>query len=233
MIKYIILLISCSTIFGQQAFSIFDPAMQELPASAPTSYLVSEDCEGTGTPSGWTDTGTVNWDDTYSYVEGAQSLQVNAATLNSDSTVIWSSIAGTTHIFFATKRNSVTTTARLHTRLMSSGNIISQLSVSSSAWSLSHGSASTYVTITTSHTQWRYVWISFTPASSAGANDGVLTLTVSTNAVKTDGVSSTINTGTSELQPNQMRLGYSTTGSIVENFDKIRISASEIGSNPP
>lgn len=28
MIKYIILFVSCSTVFGQQAFSIFDPAMQ-------------------------------------------------------------------------------------------------------------------------------------------------------------------------------------------------------------
>ena len=40
MIKYILLLISCSTIFGQQAFSIFDPAMQaETVVSAATPKI--------------------------------------------------------------------------------------------------------------------------------------------------------------------------------------------------
>lgn len=48
MIKYIILLISCSTVFGQQAFSIFDPAMQAPQAvSGATCSTVVDDQLGT------------------------------------------------------------------------------------------------------------------------------------------------------------------------------------------
>jgi len=46
-------------------------------------YLVCEDAEGTGTPTGWTDSaagGTVNWDYTTTILEGSQSLYVDEDT---------------------------------------------------------------------------------------------------------------------------------------------------------
>lgn len=51
------------TIFGAHA------------SAAAASYdLVEENCEGTGTPSGWTDSGSPNWDYTTTILQGAQSV---------------------------------------------------------------------------------------------------------------------------------------------------------------
>ena len=49
------------------------------------SYIFDEDCEGTGTPSGWTiGEGTPNWDSTATVLEGAQSLLLSGARSNYD-----------------------------------------------------------------------------------------------------------------------------------------------------
>jgi hypothetical protein len=50
----------------------------ETAAAAPT-YLVSEDCEGTGVPSGWANNGTPNWDFNNPALAGSQSLFLDAA----------------------------------------------------------------------------------------------------------------------------------------------------------
>lgn len=42
--------------------------------SAPTYDLFDERCEGTGTPAGWANAGSPNWDDSTSPISGAQSL---------------------------------------------------------------------------------------------------------------------------------------------------------------
>lgn len=74
------------------------PIMRTLGAGgAPPSYLIEEDCEGTGTPSGWTDSGTIDWDDTTAPapLEGAQSFHnvtttsYSYFTLGGDVTEVW------------------------------------------------------------------------------------------------------------------------------------------------
>lgn len=52
--------------------------------SSGPSYLIEENCEGTGTPAGWTDSGAVNWDYTTSPLQGTQSMQIApvGATIN-------------------------------------------------------------------------------------------------------------------------------------------------------
>lgn len=48
-------------------------------ANGGTSYIVSEDCEGTGLPSGWTNSsGSPNWDYTSTVLAGSQSLRLVA-----------------------------------------------------------------------------------------------------------------------------------------------------------
>lgn len=44
------------------------------------TFLVDENCEGTGTPANWTDTGAVNWDYTANIINGAHSLQIPVST---------------------------------------------------------------------------------------------------------------------------------------------------------
>lgn len=71
-----------------------------------TSYLIHEDCEGTGTPSGWTDFGTANWDYTTTSIgdAGTQSL---TGILNSGS---YKAVgAGITHLYIRFKFRTAST----------------------------------------------------------------------------------------------------------------------------
>jgi len=45
--------------------------------TAGPSYITNEDCEGTGTPTGWSDSNTVNWDETGVVLAGSQSLSID------------------------------------------------------------------------------------------------------------------------------------------------------------
>lgn len=73
--KYLLSLVLCITGLAQ---SLDDPgfvgSLSPL-SSTSTTYLVKEDCDGTGTPSGWTDNGTPDWDFTPGLV-GTQSLRI-------------------------------------------------------------------------------------------------------------------------------------------------------------
>lgn len=48
-----------------------------------TTYLAAEEAEGTGTPSGWTDANTPNWDYTTTALKGSQSLAFTASNQSS------------------------------------------------------------------------------------------------------------------------------------------------------
>lgn len=69
---------------GLLAFIVFtlgDPAFVGTPqggAGDGPSYLLEERCEGTGTPSGWSDSGTVDWDYATTVLEGSQSWSAAA-----------------------------------------------------------------------------------------------------------------------------------------------------------
>ncbi len=58
--------------------SVFSNEASGTPSGGGIVYLVNENCEGTGTPTGWTDNGNLatggSWDDTTSPLQGAQSL---------------------------------------------------------------------------------------------------------------------------------------------------------------
>jgi hypothetical protein len=47
-------------------------------SDVPSGTLVNEDFEGTGTPSGWTKSGSVNFDETGTVLDGSQSLSFDA-----------------------------------------------------------------------------------------------------------------------------------------------------------
>ncbi len=46
------------------------------------TYIFNEDAEGTGTPSGWTNTGSPDWDEATTVLDGAQSLEMVGAATN-------------------------------------------------------------------------------------------------------------------------------------------------------
>lgn len=48
-------------------------------STAAPAYLISENAEGTGTPSGWTDVNAVNWDNTSVVLAGTQSMSLDGS----------------------------------------------------------------------------------------------------------------------------------------------------------
>lgn len=50
--------------------------MRRAAATAPPAYSIEENCEGTGTPSGWTDADAPDWDYTTTPLQGSQSLHM-------------------------------------------------------------------------------------------------------------------------------------------------------------
>lgn len=55
-------------------------SLGRTPVTAGTTFLIDQDCEGTGTPAGWTNsTGSPNWDYSAAPLAGAQSLYLSCA----------------------------------------------------------------------------------------------------------------------------------------------------------
>lgn len=61
--------------------------------SSGITYLLEENCEGTGTPAGWTDSGSPNWDSTATVLQGAQSF------VNSGGSSTFYTFAGHTTVY--------------------------------------------------------------------------------------------------------------------------------------
>lgn len=76
-------------------FALFLAVIVHGPVSAPTSFLINEDCEGTGTPPGWTDTNTPDWDNTTTPLDGAQSLWIHNSFSES-----WKAFTGQTTVYY-------------------------------------------------------------------------------------------------------------------------------------
>ena len=76
MIRLILSLILCAAICSPQQILILK---KKAGGGDPPAYLVDEDCEGSGTPSGWTNTGSPDWDEATVVLAGSQSLEMASA----------------------------------------------------------------------------------------------------------------------------------------------------------
>lgn len=189
-------------------------------ASAAASYdLVEENVEGTGTPSGWIDSGSPNWDYTSVVLQGSQSLQCSSGqstykTFTGSTTVhayslfrIPSSIPGSTTTYHAIRDSAGTALATF--RVNSSGQMIV----------FANGSESTPTVDALSANTTYHVWCLFT-------SGGTCSVAFSTDGTKpTSGNAYTFKTGGSgtaaRLQLNPVAI-----------YDRILASTTAIGNSP-
>lgn len=197
-------------------------------ATAAVSYIYTQDFEGTGAPSGWSDTGGGAVDYDYATaLEGSQSLRFNTTT-GSGATYSLASAYDTLYVYFILRPNVLTNFAYIfniqtdgYTDLArirtdgSGGFRVTANNESSSGGSWSVGN--TY-----------HMWFQYTKGTGA---DAIANLWVSTNATKPGSPTVSITTGNSTDQGQRIRFGPSYgTNDVV--YDKLLVSTNSIGSNP-
>lgn len=189
-----------------------------------TSYLLSQDCEGTSTPSGWTNlSGSPNWDYTSTVLAGSQSLRLAAGAqvyytvagqtmLEQYSLLRVESLPGSETTLGGIRDSSATALAVA--RMMSDGTVTVFAQGASSSPTVAAMAANTTY----------HIWVSFTSGGSASV------------AFSTDGTRPTTGDNyqykaAASATAARVTFGSGTT-SINIIVDKIRGNNSTIGSNP-
>lgn len=197
-------------------------------AGGGATYLVSEDCEGTGTPASWTDFGTpVDWD----YSDGStQWLRVNDDLAYSTSPTF----ASTTDLWVYCKvRIGTAIDANGYFIFLVGPNIEIQIFGASSDALRVSGSVNSPTTTDVWSPDTTYeVWVHYIAGSGANARCSV--------AFSTDGTKPTsgnkfteFTTGTETGGVTAVRFGSVTGAAQDMRFDKMRVDDADIGTSPP
>lgn len=189
------------------------------------TYLVSEDFEGTGVPSGWTDTGSNNWDYSTSPAPlvGSQSLQ-NSADCYVDFTgqsAVW--------VYFTYYCPSTIAATNPWVSLQTSGGVDVAYLRSLNSGDLRGLAVTTLQTASAVETinQQYHIWLHYVKGTGANA---VFQMYIATTDTRPGSPSVNISTGDATSDVARFRLFKRNVNSTI--FDKIRISTSEIGSSP-
>lgn len=221
----VILLLCALPAAGQSFFRslLAEPDPVAAGGAGPT-YLLEQDMEGLGTPSGWTDVGTVDWDYLVAPIVGTQSWQAGTGTGNNSTSPSFTAPsvcyaffaltvgAGSGNIPIFLLRNGTTTIASFDYR-------------STSVFRISHGSANSATFSGGAGTY--YVWLDYTAGTGL---DGVMNCYIAATQTKPGSPSATLTTGTGTLGADNIRIQGHANSSII---DKIRVDDVDIGSTPP
>ncbi len=207
------------------------PTPTATPTPTPGTYLVQEDAEGTGSPTGWVNNGTPNWDYTTTVLEGTQSW---AASVNGDTSFIPFAPQTDCWVYLLEQQPTVlfTGSSRLLQLRDGSGVEIAGLRfLNTGAIRIYQGTATAASTggyFTTSTVL--SLWIHYIAGSGLGSN-GVIELYISNSPVRPASPAVTVTAGTSTVPAEGFIMAGFGTGALVT--DHIRVSSTSIGSNPP
>lgn len=197
----------------------------------PYPYLVSEDFEGAGTPPGWLAVGGANFDYTTSPIVGAQSLFM---TTGQQAYTRFSPSRSEAWAFCRVRRAGTPTAVGSSIFNFLSGEVGSFVivcSVSShtvvNVWRCSVGTAATNTTISGSENTDLAVWMRYVKGTGANARGEFYFVVGNENR---PAATVTITTGTSTTNAEWIYCQRPTGVNVV--FDKIRVSANPILSNP-
>jgi len=224
-----LLLLAALLCFASLAWANFGYQIVEGPvvvAAPATSYLVEENAEGTGTPSGWADTGTHDWDYTTTALRGSQSLSITenygtttsptfSATANVNAFIRFrtDSIPASSSATFLQIRDGSTVLCYL--RLIAGTGVIRGY----------HGTAygaSSAISVDTTY----YIWAEY--ASGSGA-DGTLDVYIDTDNTKPASPSISVTTGTTSGDPDNIKLLKDNGEAHNFIFDQIIVDDATIG----
>lgn len=198
-----------------------------------SSSLLYEDAEGTGTPSGWVDTGTVNWDYTTTVLAGSQSFSIasnasgggwySSKTFTPGATrygrLIWRASAVNTTPVMIDIRGADGSTRCFY--FMTSNVGAPQLRDPDTGLRAS-GSSGVFTSATTYYLWWRYT-------AGTGTN-AVIDIHHGTSKIKSEATLLSTTAGEGTEQAGSIRLGTSNYTLVI--FDAIEVSETELGDFP-
>lgn len=203
--------------------------------AAPTSWIMSETFEGTGTAAGWTDTNSPSWDDVSSPIAGAQSFSGSSTNQNS-----YYTFSGQTTVYvYAQLKRKGSTSSQTNQRILTLANAtptaICSLGASYSNpntnfklyanGAFSSASAAVWNENNTSIT-W-HVWLTY-------VSGGTCILAMSKNGVKPSSDTSTTTyltaTGSSDTAVRLTLVASDPGGGF--KWDNVILSSTPIGDNP-
>ena len=204
----------------QQMTSLITPAA----AGGAPSFIFDENCEGTGTPSGWTDTGAPDWDSTTVILAGSESVEMIGAATPPRVHYDFTPAVDTIYVRFRMHRTAGTGYRVLSLRNQTGDTEPAFVNIAASpsgGFTIQHGtSAATTVNGSSIGTDYN-IWVRYT--KSSGANDGVMTLGFSTTSTEPtsgdDFVSVTTGTQTSQINRVQFRNGSSSGSNTIFHDD--------------
>ncbi len=193
-------------------------------------YLIAENCETSGTPAGWSNSGNVAWDYATTLLEGAEAVRM-IKTGGGRTRFDFADQAEAT-IYFKL-RLSGTTSARIIGGLGANGGTIKQLFQLNSSFQPSFGSATSSATtsavmlLDTTYD----VWLHY--RKGTGAN-GVVDIGFSTDGTRPTSGSNFARLSNCPDTTNAGRLflGPAAQSTFDSIFDKIRVSPAQIGNRP-
>lgn len=194
--------------------------------TAGPSYLVEENFEGTGTPTGFSSSGTPDYDSTVTVLEGAQSLAVDGA----DIATYTFGAAQSTLNTFVILRHGGTPGANTSLFILRDGSAVAQVTIQHRTTNVFRILNSTGAQVgadfsvgTTAETY--YAWIEYVAGSGA---DAVIRAYFSTNTTKGSADVSVSNAPNTSSIAN-IRFVPASGGGV---FDDFKASTGTIGDNP-
>lgn len=195
-------------------------AQQPQAAGGGLSYLIEENCEGTGTPSGWTDSGSFNWDYTATVLQGSHSC------INSGGSSTFYTFAGQTTVYGYCLIRVVSLPASANTLLGfrdSAGNPLglARVNATGNIAIFANGSDSTFTTDAISAGTTSHLWFSF-------VSGGTCTVEFSTDGTRTGSG----NKFTSKTGGSGTAARYAIAGNVSLIADRLLADDVQIGNSP-
>lgn len=197
--------------------------------SAGITYLLSEDFEGTGTPSGWSSSGSVDFDYATSPAPlvGAQSLSVG----NSTGTATTSNFPAQTHPYgFYRYYHTAASSANFYCRTGAGGTTLRWSTTSGGGTTLYCGTVSSYLGLVITPGALNFIWWEY---QAGTGSDGIGRIWISSTTTKPGSPTGSITNGDATATVVSLRwLNLDVDAADIMIIDSVRVADVEIGSNP-
>jgi len=190
------------------------------------TYLLEEDCEGSGKPGTWSDGGSPDWDYATSPAPLEGSLSWRSASVANQSSSPTFTATSPCYIYFVTYTFATSGNSTVMRIMNTGGEIASFQHRASGIWRIQHG-ATTGSSTADFRSLVRHVWLEYTLSTASNGVLDIYTSATSTKPVTKETWS--ISGGTSTTGIDQIVFDGEANGVI---FDDLKVSASVIGSAP-
>lgn len=232
MLRFLITWLCCVSVMADTVIVVGRPLAG---GGGGPSYLLEENFDGAGTPSGWTTaTGTPNYDYTTTILQGTQSLALDGTSADAGAISPSFTAPSTIYGYCLFRFSAIPSSSREFMRLRNSTTVVARVFITSSGnLQFRHG-ATTYSTVSTMSINTTYhIWYDY--AAGSGAN-GVSSIGFSTDGTRpTSGnafASNSAGAGTLNIDNLSPFTDFASANGYLGIFDRILADDVQIGNSP-